>query len=64
VHSWDTAAGALLVEEAGGMMTCAKTGRGYDLTVRSIVGSNGKIHDQLRSLLVSAKAVELDAIEG
>lgn len=64
LNSWDTAAGALLVEEAGGSMTCLKTGKPYDLTVRSVVGSNGKIHQELRDVLVAARAVELDAVEG
>jgi myo-inositol-1(or 4)-monophosphatase len=50
---WDTAAGALLVREAGGCVS-AIDGAPFRLMGRSILASNGAIHDELRSLLANA----------
>lgn len=47
---WDTAAGWLLVEEAGGRVS-DQHGQGYSLGRHMIVASNGRIHDQLLALL-------------
>lgn len=48
---WDTAAGWLLVEEAGGCIT--QYGKGeYDLFSPNILATNSKIHDLLDGLLV------------
>jgi myo-inositol-1(or 4)-monophosphatase len=47
---WDMAAGALLVEEAGGRVTLPG-GRPFSLKARDIVASNGAIHDQMLNLL-------------
>jgi len=52
LHSWDTAAGALLVREAGGRMTDLTTGEEYTLETRAILASNGATHDALRACLV------------
>ena len=52
LNAWDTAAGALLVREAGGRMTDLVTGDEYDLKTRAIVASNGATHDELRKCLV------------
>ena len=52
LNAWDTAAGALLVREAGGKMTDLVTGDDYDLKTRAIVASNGATHDELRKCLV------------
>ncbi len=46
VRPWDTAAGALIVEEAGGQIT-SFTGDGYTLDDPGIVSTNGLIHDAL-----------------
>jgi myo-inositol-1(or 4)-monophosphatase len=46
---WDTAAGALLVSEAGGQVS-AIDGAPFALTGRSILASNGAIHAQLHEL--------------
>ncbi len=43
---WDTAAGTLLVREAGGTVTDF-AGRPWTLKSRSIAASNGRIHDKL-----------------
>lgn len=47
---WDTAAGWLLVEEAGGRVS-GLDGSGYRLGEYMIVASNGRVHDDLLALL-------------
>jgi myo-inositol-1(or 4)-monophosphatase len=47
---WDAAAGALIVEEAGGRVTDPR-GKPTHLRTKAFVGSNGRIHQQLLSLL-------------
>jgi myo-inositol-1(or 4)-monophosphatase len=50
LSSWDTAAGALLVIEAGGRYTDLE-GTDYTLRTRKICASNGRVHDAvLRAL--------------
>ena len=49
-NAWDFAAGALLVEEAGGRVTDLR-GRGLDLHGRQILATNGLIHDQVVTVL-------------
>lgn len=46
LNAWDIAAGALLIQEAGGHVTDT-AGGSYDLTVRNVLGTNGKIHDEM-----------------
>lgn len=46
LNVWDHAAGALLVQEAGGRVSDAH-GAPFTLTTRNLVASNGKIHDSL-----------------
>ena len=46
LNPWDTAAGILLVEEAGGQVTDFAGGH-YKLDSREILASNGLIHDEL-----------------
>jgi myo-inositol-1(or 4)-monophosphatase len=50
LSSWDIAAGALLITEAGGKFTDLD-GNDYTLRTRKICGSNGLIHDQLLDVL-------------
>jgi myo-inositol-1(or 4)-monophosphatase len=50
---WDYAAGALLVQEAGGKVTDAK-GREFHLSASSILATNGSIHDELHRELEKA----------
>jgi len=52
LNSWDTAAGCLLVREAGGKMTDLVTGEEYSLKTRAILASNGATHDEIRNALV------------
>ncbi|MDO4767922.1 MAG: inositol monophosphatase family protein [Pseudomonadota bacterium] len=47
---WDTAAGWLLVEEAGGRVSGAD-GKDYDFSGHMIVASNGHVHEALLELL-------------
>jgi len=46
LNPWDTAAGILLVEEAGGRVTDYE-GRKYRLASDEILASNGRIHEEL-----------------
>ena len=46
LNPWDTAAGALLVQEAGGRVT-RFDGSPYRLDSREVLASNGLIHDEL-----------------
>lgn len=48
---WDTAAGCLLVQEAGGKVTTFDPDQPYFLGSDSILASNGKIHTRLANLL-------------
>lgn len=50
LNAWDLAAGALLVEEAGGRVT-DQQGGAYHLGVRDVAASNGDIHDELLEAL-------------
>lgn len=48
--AWDIAAGALIVQEAGGKVTDLE-GNDYTLRTRGLVTSNGKVHDELLEIL-------------
>jgi myo-inositol-1(or 4)-monophosphatase len=50
LNAWDTAAGILLVQEAGGRVSDLG-GNPYSLTVRDVVATNGHIHDELLGYL-------------
>jgi myo-inositol-1(or 4)-monophosphatase len=56
LNSWDMAAGALLIQESGGLVTDTE-GNPYTLKVRNVLATNGAIHDQLRQELELADAV-------
>ena len=43
LHPWDTAAGIMIVLEAGGIIT-QMDGKGYDIFQNQILASNGQIH--------------------
>jgi len=47
---WDTAAGSLIVEEAGGRMS-RFSGGDYDIRGQELVASNGRIHEEMIGLL-------------
>ena len=46
LHPWDTAAGLVLVKEAGGLVTDFSGGE-YSIYNNEIAATNGIIHDQL-----------------
>jgi myo-inositol-1(or 4)-monophosphatase len=46
LHAWDTAAGILIVEEAGGAVT-GVNGQALEVTDRDVVATNGMIHSEL-----------------
>lgn len=50
VRPWDVAAGMLLVVEAGGTHT-DESGRPNQLEARAHVATNGKVHEELRSIV-------------
>ena len=50
LHPWDTAAGALIVQEAGGHVTDLKGGP-FSIYGHAIVASNGLIHDEMLKVL-------------
>jgi myo-inositol-1(or 4)-monophosphatase len=49
LNKWDTAAGALLVEEAGGTVTDF-AGERYQLGAPTILATNGLIHEEMREV--------------
>ena len=49
LNPWDTAAGVLLVREAGGMVTDFG-GRPYKLGARELLASNGRIHAEMQGV--------------
>lgn len=51
---WDMAAGMLLVREAGGTVS-ATDGAHFSLSGRSILASNGRIHEQMRGLFTEPR---------
>jgi len=50
LRPWDIAAASLLIEEAGGRVT-GFAGRPWRLSVRDIVASNGRVHDEILAVL-------------
>jgi myo-inositol-1(or 4)-monophosphatase len=54
---WDTAAGWLLVEEAGGMVTDL-TGGPYDLHSPNILATNGFIHQEMITIVAGTDPLD------
>lgn len=54
LNPWDTAAGWLIVEEAGGEVTTFNGGR-YNHYIKEILASNGKIHKEMSRILTARK---------
>lgn len=54
LNAWDLAAGALIIQEAGGKVTDV-WGNAFELSTRNCVASNGLIHADLLADLVQAK---------
>ena len=49
LNSWDTAAGALLVQEAGGMISDFSAGK-FQLSSREVLATNGRVHQEMLDL--------------
>src|SRR5258706_8482903 len=49
LHSWDTAAGVLLLREAGGIVT-RFDGQPYQLGDRELLASNGRVHSEMKQI--------------
>lgn len=54
LNPWDTAAGVVILEEAGGKLTTYE-GAPYSIYGKKVVASNGLIHDQVLEVLGQAK---------
>ncbi|SFF02101.1 myo-inositol-1(or 4)-monophosphatase [Paenibacillus algorifonticola] len=57
LNSWDLAAGSLLVQESGGIVTDTQ-GKSYHLGVRNVAASNGLMHEPFLKALAVAEATE------
>jgi len=55
LHAWDTAAGRLIVEEAGGRVT-AFSGAPHRLAGEETAASNGRIHEELLGMIADVRA--------
>jgi myo-inositol-1(or 4)-monophosphatase len=53
LHPWDTAAGFLIVKQAGGRVTNF-AGKAYSIHGKEIVASNGKIHNQMIKIIAGS----------
>ena len=56
LHPWDTAAGSLIVEEAGGKMSDF-FGKPFDITGEQTLASNGLLHPEMVDILQEVMAV-------
>jgi myo-inositol-1(or 4)-monophosphatase len=50
LHPWDTAAGLVILEEAGGQVTDF-SGRNFSVYANQILASNGRIHEEMIAVL-------------
>lgn len=57
LHPWDTAAGSLIVEEAGGKMSDF-TGASFDIHGEQTLASNSSIHDEMLNVLGEVMRVD------
>jgi myo-inositol-1(or 4)-monophosphatase len=57
LNPWDVAAGVLLVQEAGGVVT-DMTGGPLDLGNPRLLCSNGKVHDEMIKILTQLLSSE------
>jgi myo-inositol-1(or 4)-monophosphatase len=59
IHPWDIAAGAVIVEEAGGRVT-GMDGSPFDPFAGHLVASNGQVHEPMLGLIRRARQTEGD----
>ncbi len=57
LHPWDTAAGALILDEAGGRVS-RFDGSPFRIEDREILASNGRIHGEMAAAIASARPIE------
>ncbi len=59
LHTWDAAAGVVLIREAGGMVT-QFDGQPYRLGDRELLASNGRVHEEMKEVAagVAERTVE------
>lgn len=63
LSSWDIAAGSLLIQEAGGIMGALDddeahhNGEKFNIINRKIIGSDGKVHEEVRDALKEAGVI-------
>jgi myo-inositol-1(or 4)-monophosphatase len=57
LHPWDTAAGQVIVEQAGGKVTDF-TGGKYSIFGKYILATNGKIHSQMIEVLRTGRGIK------
>jgi myo-inositol-1(or 4)-monophosphatase len=50
LQPWDTAAGRVILEEAGGLVTDFKGGP-FSIYMKEILATNGRLHDEMRAVL-------------
>ena len=62
LNAWDTAAGVLLVREAGGKVT-ELDGTPFVIASRPLLATNGAAHEELQEALIEAQCTGLDVIE-
>ena len=55
LNPWDMAAGALIVEEAGGRVT-GMDGAAFDAAAGHIVASNGRVHDNVLAVIAELRS--------
>lgn len=61
LHTWDVAAGGLIVEEAGGVATNIEGGRDYLSAPQSVVTANPALHPQILNVLQNGRVAEMTA---
>tara|TARA_B100000029_G_scaffold500358_1_gene571998 strand:+ start:2244 stop:3092 length:849 start_codon:yes stop_codon:yes gene_type:complete len=59
LQPWDMAAGALLVEEAGGRVT-DMAGHPFSSRTGSIIASNGQVHEEMERIILSRRSAKTD----
>ncbi len=58
INPWDIAAGTLLVEEAGGLVTDLEGNKDYFKTPYALIAANSVLHTKIKEILQSADAGE------
>jgi len=55
LHPWDSAAGSLLVQEAGGRVTDF-SGKSFSVYSKDVIASNGRIHEEMVKVIQAGRA--------